>query len=156
MMIRQATIDDLDQMIALIHSTSKKMVDKNIYQWSHCCDPSELKKEIEAGEVFLLVDNKRLIGSYSIRPLDKEYPVQIEKSHYLFRLLIHPFYQDKNMEEHIFKYVKHQYKKKDHVLLDCWAGNEKLCQFYREHDCQFIGDFPTLDYKISVFQVGKK
>lgn len=155
MEIRKATFDDLDQLLALIHCTSKHLIEKNIYQWNDPCEKNDLKKEIERDEVYLLVDKNRLLGSYSIRPSNQKYPVQIEKSYYMHRLLIHPFFHGKDMATYIFKHVRKQYNKHETVLLDCWAGNEKIFDFYRRHECNFIGDFPEADYKISIFQVGR-
>lgn len=154
MVIRKATLSDLDQLLALIQSTAMQHIDKNVYQWNDPCDINELREEINKGEVFLLLEKNRLVGTYSIRRPDHFYPVQIEKSYYLYRLVIHPFYQDKDMAKHIFKHVRKRYNRKQPVLLDCWAGNEKLFEFYRKHECNFLGDYPEKDYKISVFQVG--
>jgi GNAT superfamily N-acetyltransferase len=105
--------------------------------------------------VYILEDHKRLIGSFSIKTVDDSFPVQIEESVYMYRLLVHPFYQGKDMTHHMFKHLRKEFKKKP-VLLDCWAGNEKLSSFYKDNDCLFLGDFPEKDYKISVFQVGKR
>jgi len=155
MLVRQATLEDLDQMTALIHATTKKLIEKNVFQWAYPCELDSLETQIKNGEVFILEDHKRLIGSYSIKNVESSFPVQIEKSVYMYRLLIHPFYQGKNMTQHMFKYLRKEFKKRS-VLLDCWAGNEKLCNFYKANDCLFLGDFPEADYKISVFQIGKR
>ena len=155
MLVRQATLEDLDQMTALIHATSKKLIEKDVFQWAYPCELELLEAQIANGEVFILEDHKRLIGSYSIKAVEESFPVQIDKSMYMYRLLIHPFYQGKNMPSHMFKHLRKEYKKQI-VLVDCWAGNEKISNFYKAHDCMFLGDFPDADYKISVFQVGKK
>lgn len=155
MLIRLATLEDLDQLTALIQSATKHLVAKDVYQWQQSCDVEKLQNEIKNGEVFILSDHNRFVGSFSIKPSDKKYPVQMEKSFYMYRLLIHPFFQGQDMARYIFKHVRKHYSKKQHVLLDCWAGNEKLFDFYRQHECSFLGDYPAMDYKISVFQVGK-
>jgi N-acetylglutamate synthase-like GNAT family acetyltransferase len=155
MLVRQATLEDLDQMTALIQATSKKLIEKNVYQWAYPCELNELEHQITNGEVYILEDQKRMIGSFSIKPVTEEFPVQIEEGMYVYRMLIHPFYQGKNMTNHIFKHLRKEYKKKP-VLVDCMAGNEKLSKFYLEHQCLHLGDYPEADYKISVFQVSKK
>jgi len=155
MMVRQATLDDFDQMVALINATTKKKIEKNIFQWAHPCDSGLLENEIENGEVYLLIHDNRLVGSYSIKPTDQKYPIQIEESYHMYRLIVHPFYKRKDITQQIFGYVRKNYRKKNHVLLDCWAGNETLCEFYKQHDCTFLGDYPEKDYKISIFQVSK-
>ncbi|MCH4888003.1 hypothetical protein EZV73_10485 [Acidaminobacter sp. JC074] len=155
MLVRQARLEDLSQMTALIQATSKKLIDDYVYQWEAPCELDELEIQIKRGEVFILEDHNRLIGSFSIKPIHKKFPVQMEDGLYVYRMLIHPFYQGKDMTGHIFKHLRKEYKKIP-VLLDCWAGNEKLSEFYLNHHCMHIGDFPDADYKISVFQVSKK
>lgn len=155
MLVRQATLEDLDQMTALIHATTKKLIEKNVFQWAYPCELESLASQLKNGEVYILEDHNRLIGSYSIKEVEDNFPVQIEKSLYMYRMIVHPFYQGKNMTHFMFKHIKKEHKK-NHVLLDCWAGNEKLSKFYIDNDCLFLGDYPEKDYKISVFQVGKR
>ena len=155
MLIRQANIEDLDQMTMLIHATTKKLIEKNVFQWAYPCELELLKLQLESGEVYILEDNNHLVGSFSVKSVEESFPVQIEESVYLYRLLIHPFYQGNNMTHYMFKHLRKAYKNRP-VLLDCWAGNEKLSNFYKNNDCLFLGDYPEKDYKISVFQVGKR
>lgn len=148
-------MDDFDQLTGLIQATSKKMIEKHVYQWSYPCEMEQLEAQIVNEEVYILEHHKRLIGSFSIKPVESHFPVQIDESLYVYRMLVHPFYQGKNMTVHMFKYLRKEYKKRP-VLMDCWAGNEKISNFYLNHECLHIGDYPEADYKISVFQVGKK
>ena len=37
------------------------------------------------------------------------------------------------------------------VLLDCWAGNEKLRRFYARAGCQYVATLPEEHYEIAVF-----
>jgi hypothetical protein len=37
------------------------------------------------------------------------------------------------------------------IILDCWAGNEKLRDFYRRAGFTFHGVFGEKDYEIAVF-----
>ena len=38
------------------------------------------------------------------------------------------------------------------LYLDCWAGNDKLKNFYLNNGFKHVGDFPEEDYFISVFK----
>lgn len=154
MLIRQATMEDFDQISALIHASTKKLIEKHVYQWAYPYEVHQLEKQIVSGEVYLLEENKRLIGSYSIKPVSAKFPIQIEDGMYIYRMLIHPFYQGKNMPDFMFKHIRRAYKQHP-VVMDCWAGNEKISNFYRSHECLYLGDFPEEDYKISVYQVVK-
>lgn len=154
MLIRKATLDDLEQLEALIVSNSKQWIDKNIYQYHEPCEISELKDEILKECVYVMMEKNRMVGTFSIEPSNQGYPIQIDKSLHLYRIIVHPFYQSKNVEDSVFRHVRKKYGKKNPVLLDCWAGNEHLFDFYRQHQCNYIGDYPEKDYKISIFQVG--
>jgi len=155
MLVRKASMDDFDQLTGLIQATSKKLIEKHVYQWAYPCELEQLEAQIKNEEVYILEHQKRLVGSFSIKPVEEHFPVQIEKSLYVYRMLVHPFYQGKNMTDYMFKHLRKEYKKNP-VLMDCWAGNEKLSKFYLDHDCLHIGDYPEADYKISIFQVGKR
>ncbi|KAE9377563.1 hypothetical protein N431DRAFT_434759 [Stipitochalara longipes BDJ] len=37
------------------------------------------------------------------------------------------------------------------IILDCWAGNDKLREFYKTVGFKFWGSFPEKDYEIAVF-----
>ena len=37
------------------------------------------------------------------------------------------------------------------ILLDCWAGNDKLRTFYARAGCKFVAVLPEHDYEIAVF-----
>ena len=56
MLVRQATLEDLDQMTALIHATTKKLIEKHVYQWTHPCELEQLETQIKNGEVYILED----------------------------------------------------------------------------------------------------
>lgn len=153
MKVRQATKDDFYQILALVNSTAQNIIEKDIFQWSYPCEVDEIEKQITNGEVFLLEDDNKLIGSYSIKPLDEQYPVHIENGLYLYRIMIHPFFHGKNMGDHIFKHLRSHYKKRDNIILDCWDGNDKLKEFYLRNGCTLMGEYIEGTYKISIFRV---
>ena len=156
MKIRQACLEDLDQVTALINATAKHLIDKDVFQWSYPCEYEEVKREIEQGEVYLLEDGRKLMGSYSIRPIKDDYQVIIEHGLYLYRIIIHPYFQGNNVGSYILNYLRDHHKKKENLILDCWAGNEKLKSFYMRNGCTLLGEFPEESYKICIFSVDKK
>ncbi|WP_088012228.1 GNAT family N-acetyltransferase [Gottfriedia acidiceleris] len=44
------------------------------------------------------------------------------------------------------------YTERVSIYLDCWAGNDKLKQFYQNYGLKQLGDFPENDYYISIFK----
>jgi GNAT superfamily N-acetyltransferase len=155
MLIRKANQEDLDQLLLLMNCTAKQKIDKHIYRWQHNCEISQLKEQIENEEVFVLMDKERIIGSYSIKPLESYYPVKIDESYHMYRMVVHPFYKEKDLTSYMFKHVRKKYHKKHPVLFDCWSGNERLIEYYDHQNCIRLGDYPASDYKITVFQVGR-
>ncbi|MGV2941336.1 GNAT family N-acetyltransferase [Mesobacillus sp. LC4] len=66
---------------------------------------------------------------------------------------MHPEYQGKGYGSVITSWSC-QYARQlvEELYLDCWAGNEKLKNFYSENGFEYVGDFPEEDYYISVFK----
>ncbi|PAM96083.1 hypothetical protein B4N84_04180, partial [Flavobacterium sp. IR1] len=63
-----------------------------------------------------------------------------------------PEYQGKNAGAVVLSFAYKLVENMNTVLyLDCWAGNEKLKQFYLRNEMSYIGDFQEEGYFISVF-----
>ena len=57
----------------------------------------------------------------------------------------------------IIEFVKHLSKiNNKNFYLDCWAGYEKLKQFYKKCDLKYLGDYPEDDYYVSIFEADPK
>ncbi|HEX3047167.1 MAG TPA: GNAT family N-acetyltransferase, partial [Bacillota bacterium] len=77
----------------------------------------------------------------------------VSPSLYLYRIAISPLFQGKNIGLEIIAEVKKRSQALNKpVYLDCWAGNEKLRQFYSNAGFEYMGDFPEETYSISVFK----
>ena len=150
MKIRTAKIKDLESVINLMNLTSKHLIEKNVYQWSYPCCNRDIKEDIKKGELYILSEKNKIIGSYSIKDLEEKFYIESEEGLYLYRIAIDPKYQGKNIGNEI---IKHLRNKKKEIFFDCWAGNNKLKEFYLKNGCQLLGDYPEETYKISVFKV---
>lgn len=154
MLVKQATLEDFDQVLWLIKACAKHYIDNHRFQFQEQCDDLKLRQQIENNEVFLLIDHNRVAGSFSVKPVESYYPVQMDQSVHMYRMVTHPLYHDKDIATPMFKHIRKKFKRKKPVLLDCWSGNDRMIEFYSNHNCHLIGDYPESDYKISVFQVG--
>lgn len=72
-----------------------------------------------------------------------------EHAYYAFRIAVHPDVQGRGIGKEIVTWLKNF----EHpVYLDCWNGNDKLKDFYKENGGDVIGVFPEEDYDICVFR----
>ncbi|WP_454099323.1 GNAT family N-acetyltransferase [Metabacillus sp. SLBN-84] len=74
---------------------------------------------------------------------------------YLSQLAILPAHQGKGIALYITEFAcSYAMSVKKKIYLDCWAGNEKLKNFYLKAGFDFQGDLPEGDYSISIFTFG--
>ncbi|KAH9216095.1 acyl-CoA N-acyltransferase [Leptodontidium sp. 2 PMI_412] len=79
------------------------------------------------------------------------------KTWYLNSLMLHPSHQGHGLGKRFLQEVFQLLGRTEGmgmVVLDCWAGNEKLRSFYEGVGCSLVGVFPELEYEIAVFEVG--
>jgi ribosomal protein S18 acetylase RimI-like enzyme len=152
--IRLAQIEDLDQIRHLLNETTLQLKQKGIEQWDYPWDHQKIAKQISNGYVYVLLLNEEIIGSFCMNDIEKINDLTVEpKSIYLSQIAISPEYQGKNLGRTITDYTCSFVKKINKTLyLDCWAGNEKLKEFYSNNGLQYIGDFPEENYFISIFK----
>ncbi len=66
---------------------------------------------------------------------------------------MHPEAQGRGVGEAVCAWVKaYADSRRKSVYLDCWAGNEKLKDFYSKAGFDYLGDYPEEDYQISAFR----
>lgn len=76
-----------------------------------------------------------------------------KKSKYLYQIAILPKYQGRNLGFHIIQFPCSFVKEMNKTLyLDCWAGNDKLKEFYFKNGLEYMGDIQEEDYFISIFK----
>lgn len=150
--IRKATIQDLDAVVDVINLASQNLIKKGVHQWQYPCDTLQIKEEIEKGLIFILESNGKIIGSYSMKDIDRFEAIGLnESAKYLYRVVIAPEHQGKKAGDKLIQDLREKNAKEDDIYLDCWAGNDKLKQFYVGNGCSYLGDYPEEDYLISIY-----
>ena len=73
---------------------------------------------------------------------------------FLYGLIVRPEYQRQGWGRTLLDGICRKQKATAPavLVLDCWAGNQKLRQFYREAGFDLHGVFPEADYEIAVFK----
>jgi GNAT superfamily N-acetyltransferase len=124
-----------------------------------------VETSIHGKHAYILDASDRLVGSVLVDPLDGICPNTKYILHaswglekvpsplwYLHALMLEPAEQGKGLGlvfwEGVVRAMKDQ---KGTVVLDCWAGNSKLREFYQKAGFMYHGDFPENDYCISVY-----
>lgn len=145
---------NVNSIIELLDKVTLKLHEKGINQWIYPWCSKEIEQDVKNRNVYILTSDNLLVGTFSLKDVDTSWlPFVKENSMYLYRIAILPEYQGKNTGMHITDYACKLSKNLQKTLyLDCWAGNEKLRDFYSKAGFNFCGDFPENDYFISVFK----
>lgn len=153
--IIRAKHQHLDDIIFLLNAATRDLLEKGIQQWEYPWDKDVLREEILNNQAYVVVDQESIIGVFFIKNvLAKDHPPIMKENHlYLYRIAIRPDYQKSGVGEEIcgaaFSIAKEANR---NIYLDCWEGNEKLKNFYKNTGFIYCGDFPEDDYWISVFK----
>lgn len=103
---------------------------------------------------------KGIIGCAIVRPLPGDYYLDSdfiitafpEPRLSLHSMMLAPSNQGQGVGRRFFQGVMAQLKgRAKSVVLDCWAGNEKLRTFYTDAGCTFVGIAREHDYDIAIF-----
>ena len=148
--INSATIVDL------LNNVTLKLYEKNINQWKYPWDLKEIEFDIENRNTYIVTAKGNLmLGTFSMKHLEnKTWLSTIETNNlYLYRIAVLPEYHGENIGLEIINYACQSARVSKQILyLDCWAGNEKLKNFYTRAGFEVYGDFQEEDYEISVFR----
>lgn len=152
--IRLANIEDKDVIVDLLNKVTLHLDKKGINQWSYPWDSMEILEEIRMKHIYVLISDKVIVGTFSIKNTDYVDVSLIEsKNNYLYRVAVLPKYFGKNLGLEMVNYaMKLSRQMKLSLYLDCWAGNNKLREFYGGSGFEFLGDVQEEDYMISVFK----
>jgi ribosomal protein S18 acetylase RimI-like enzyme len=154
MKIRSATLEDLLEVANILNKAAQDLHSKGINQWDYPWDKKDILQQIQSKNLYILSNGKIVIGTFGIKRLQRLSDCAIEPgSKYLFQIAILPEYQGMGYGKAITDWACIYARDHEFTLyLDCWAGNGKLKNFYRENGFEFMGDFPEEDYYISVFK----
>jgi len=98
--------------------------------------------------------NSSIIATFSIKDTDYvNVPLIEAQNNYLYRVAVLPEYFGKSLGLKMVNYAMKLSRQMNKTLyLDCWAGNNKLREFYSGAGFELLGDVPEEDYMVSVFK----
>lgn len=154
MEIRLAEKEDLLQIQTVLNETTLHLLRKGISQWAYPWSVDVIETDLNNDFLYVVLHNNQIIGTFSISNIDQLSDLQIEPdSKYLSKIAILPEFQGRKFGSSITNYAKSYVQDSNKSLyLDCWAGNEKLKDFYKQNGFIYIGDFREEDYDISIFK----
>ncbi|MGS2725800.1 GNAT family N-acetyltransferase [Psychroserpens sp. BH13MA-6] len=153
-MIRQATLEDIDDIINITKACAAHMIERHIYQWNaHYPNKKAFLKDIEHKELYTLSLEQGIIGCITIsKMMDVEYEViswltPNDHNIYIHRLAIHPNYQGQGYAQQLMDYAENHAKinKCHSVRLDTFSQNPRNQKFYEQRGYQRLGNvyFPN-------------
>lgn len=154
MKIRLATSNDQQQVMNVLNKATLGLQKKGIYQWGYPWDVNKIVSEIKNNYSYVLFLDEEIVGTFCIKDIDSLSELTIDsKSYYLSQIAILPEYQGNNYGSKITDFAcSYANEENKTIYLDCWAGNEKLKNFYLNKGFEYQGDFPEEDYFISIFK----
>ncbi|CAG9610609.1 GNAT family N-acetyltransferase [Pseudoneobacillus rhizosphaerae] len=154
MQIRLAKMNDLQKILSILNEATLDLQQKGIDQWDYPWNKNKIVNQIKNNSSYVLLDDDKIIGTFCITDIDhiNEFSVNVG-SNYLSQIAILPMFQGRKFGSEITNFSCSFAKEQNKTLyLDCWAGNEKLKEFYLRNGLKYIGDFPEGDYFISIFK----
>ncbi|NKE06612.1 GNAT family N-acetyltransferase [Mesobacillus selenatarsenatis] len=149
MEIRIAREDDIKDIVFILDAASLALLNKGVNQWDYPWDENHLMEQV--GCLHVASVDEKIIGTFGIKDL-KEWHVP-GPGKYLFQIAIHPDFQGIGYGATFLSWACKQARTfREDLYLDCWAGNEKLKNFYSGNGFEYVGDFPEEDYYISIFK----
>lgn len=140
-MIRRAKILEIAEILELTKQCAQDMISRGIHQWNEHY-PSEVAfaKDIDRGELFIKVFNKKIIGVIAISTyMDKEYEevkwlTPNENNLYIHRLAVLPKYQGFGYARELMDYGEWYAKEKNYasIRLDTFSKNKRNQHFYEQ------------------------
>jgi GNAT superfamily N-acetyltransferase len=156
--VRPATLDDVSWIVGLSARVQAALTASGSLQQIGPLPLEDTKRSILSGHAYLLESAGVGLGSVLIDPLDGTHlekwqlPGEQGPWWYLHSFMLEPKEQGKGLGLVFLGDVKEQMAAlSGAIVLDCWAGNGKLRDFYQRAGFTGHGVFGVKDYEVMVF-----
>ena len=152
--IELAEINDLNDIMKMIHNCANDLISKNIFQWNEKYPSRDIfLSDIEKKNLFIFKNNSIIIGcialSYEkdIEYNDVKWLTKDDKNLYLHRLAVDPKFQKKGIGKLLMDFAEDYARdnKFKSVRLDTFSKNERNNRFYKSRKYTKLDDvyFPN-------------
>lgn len=143
-MIRQATLDDLLEIMKIIKQAQQRMKQQGLTQWQNNYPNKDIiTKDILGGHVFVYEDNG-LLATMSVFDFDPVYEDIIGRwlndNHYyvIHRIAISDRAVGKNITDQLYAYVFKHFKVKD-LRIDTHEANKAMIRSLERNHFKYVG-----------------
>jgi len=162
MIVRRATMDDAEWIVDLSRRVQEALTASGSLQQIGPLPHATVESAVSAQTAYLLEMSSDRLGSVLVDPASPTYQHHLAQwgldtlagpLWYLHALMIEPGEQGKGLGKVFLDGVREWVipDKDGTIVLDCWAGNDKLRDFYLRAGFIFHGVFPVRDYEVAVF-----
>ena len=161
--VRRATIEDVAWIVDLSARVQAALTASGSLQQIGPLPIATVEPTVRAGNGFLLLADSRRIGSVLVDPASAypalplvEWGLDLLPAPlwYLRALMLEPTEQRKGLGKPVLDGVRDLVvpNSRGTIILDCWSGNTKLCDFYHRAGFRLHGVFDTrLGFSVAVF-----
>ena len=152
--IELAEINDINDIMKMIHDCANDLISKNIFQWNEKYPSKDIfLSDIEKKNLFILKNNSGIIGCIAlsnekdIEYTDVKWLTKDDKNLYLHRLAVDPKFQKKGIGKLLMDFAEDYARNNKFisVRLDTFSKNERNNRFYKSRKYKKLDDvyFPN-------------
>lgn len=158
--VRRARPDETGWIVDLSARVQAALTSSGSLQQIGPLAEKSVQESIAGGNAYVLETAEGRLGGVLVDPLANNSPYIIKwglqalpgPCWYLHALMLEPGKQGQKLGLDFLDGVKHLVlSAAGTIILDCWAGNAKLRDFYHRAGFAFHGVFPENDYEVAVF-----
>jgi ribosomal protein S18 acetylase RimI-like enzyme len=155
--IIRAEQGDLDMVLEILEEASRWLTSKGLEtQWR----PSPafrqtIKDNIDRGEVYVVKDVKRTVGTVTLQWSDKKFWGDIPPdAGYIHKFAIARFYAGQHLGLRLLRWAeaKARAEGKSYLRLDCLASNKTIREYYEKAGFIHVRDTETPGWKASLYE----
>ncbi|CAM4158303.1 GNAT family N-acetyltransferase [Zobellia nedashkovskayae] len=148
-MVRSAKLSEIPQILNITKACAAAMIKNGIYQWNEDYPNKEaFELDIERGELYVLEEDGRIIGTIVLSTLmDEEYvPIEwlttSDNNIYIHRVSVHPDLQGKGYAQKLMAFAENYARENKFasVRLDTFSQNKRNQKFYETRGFERLGD----------------
>ena len=152
--IELAEINDINDIMKMIHDCANDLIGKNIFQWNEKYPSRDIfLSDIQKKNLFILKNNSVIIGCIAlsnekdIEYTDVKWLTKDDKNLYLHRLAVDPKFQKKGIGKLLMDFAEDYARNNKFisVRLDTFSKNERNNRFYKSRKYTKLDDvyFPN-------------
>jgi GNAT superfamily N-acetyltransferase len=158
--VRRATSNDANWIVDLSTRVQDALTAAGSLQQIGPLPLESVETTIRNGKAYVFEMAKRRLGSVLVDPIDTNFlyyaqwglQTFLEPLWYLHVFMLDPEEQGKKLGLTFLDGLKRLVvPHSGTIVLDCWAGNEKLRDFYQRAGFTLHSSFPEKDYEVAVF-----